>query len=68
MVSAFWHGFYAGYYITFISGGYFLYMSRLVSHIHSYIAVVNGRYLLRVSADINWCLVVSVSADIVTVL
>ena len=30
VVSAFWHGFYPGYYITFLTGALFTYASRLV--------------------------------------
>jgi len=28
--SAFWHGFYAGYYVTFLTGGILIHTARLV--------------------------------------
>jgi len=34
--SAFWHGFYAGYYVTFFTGGLFIHTARLVGYCNSY--------------------------------
>jgi Predicted membrane protein len=32
-LSALWHGFYPGYYLTFMSGALFTFASRAVSHV-----------------------------------
>ena len=31
LFSAFWHGFYSGYYVTFLNGAIFIHASRLAS-------------------------------------
>ena len=32
-LSAFWHGYYPGYYLTFIGGAFFIHTARLVSEL-----------------------------------